>query len=79
MLEDACFMRSSPFGVMTTSGRAVTSSACLRSEVEVLRGRRAVDDADVLLRGELEEPLESRARVLRAVALVAVRQQQREP
>ena len=48
-------------------------------QVEVLRRRRAVRDADVLLRGELEEPLEPRARVLGAVPLVAVRQQEREP
>ena len=48
-------------------------------QVEVLRRGRAVGDADVVLRGELEEPLEPRARVLRAVALVAVREQQRQP
>ena len=48
-------------------------------QVEILRGGRAVGDPDVLLGGELQEPLEARARVLRAVALVAVRQQQREP
>ena len=39
-------------------------------QVEVLRGRRAVRDPDVLLRGELQEALEPRARVLRPVALV---------
>ena len=48
-------------------------------EVEVLRRGGAVRDADVLLRGELEEALEPRARVLGAVALVAVREQQRQP
>jgi hypothetical protein len=48
-------------------------------EVEVLRGRRAVGDADVLLRGQLEEPLEPRARVLGPVPLVAVREQERQP
>ena len=47
--------------------------------VEVLRGGRRVDDADVLLGGRLEEPLEPRARVLRPVALVAVREQERQP
>ena len=41
------------------------------------RGRR-VRDPDVLLRGELEEALEASARVLGAVALVAVRQQKRQ-
>ena len=58
--------------------------ACRRIErlaaeqVEVLPGCRAVDDADVVLRRKLQEPLETRARVLRAVAFVAVREQQRE-
>jgi hypothetical protein len=47
-------------------------------EVKVLRGRRQVGDADVLLRGELKEPLEPRARVLGTVAFVAVRKQQRQ-
>jgi len=36
----------------------------LAQQVEVLRRRRAVDDADVLLCRELQEPLESRARML---------------
>ena len=48
-------------------------------EVEVLRGRRAVGDPQVLLRGELQEAFEPRARVLRAVAFVRVRQEQRQP
>ena len=48
-------------------------------DMEVLGGGRAVDDADVLLRGELHEALEPGARVLRAVSLVAVRQEEGEP
>jgi hypothetical protein len=48
-------------------------------QVEVLRRRRAVRDADVLLRGELQEAFEPRTRVFRAVALVPVRQQQGQP
>ena len=47
-------------------------------QVEVLRPRRRVRNADVLLGGELEEAFETGARVLRAVALVAVREQQRQ-
>ncbi len=42
-------------------------------QVEVLRRRARGRDADVLLRCELEEALEPRARVLGPVALVAVR------
>ena len=70
--------RRSPFGVITTSGRAVASSACLRSRWKNCAGGRAVDDADVVLGGELEEALEPRARVLRSVALVAMRKEQGE-
>ena len=48
-------------------------------QVEVLGGGGAVRDPHVLLRGELQEPLEPGARVLGPVALVAVRQQERQP
>src|SRR5438270_9501932 len=48
-------------------------------EMEVLRRRRAIGDADVLLRRQLQEALEAGARMLGAVALVAVRKQQRQP
>ncbi len=48
-------------------------------KVEVLGRRRAVRDADVLLGCELEEALETGARVLGAVPLVPVRQQQGQP
>ena len=47
-------------------------------EVEVLRRRRQVGDADVALGGELQEALQARGGVLGARALVAVRQQQRQ-
>src|SRR5690349_19237995 len=48
-------------------------------QMEVLRGRRAVGDTDVALGAKGEEALEPRARMLGALAFVAVRQQQREP
>src|SRR5919201_2113194 len=47
--------------------------------MEVLPGGRAIGDADVLLGGELQEALQPRARMLGAVSLVAVWQEQREP
>ena len=47
-------------------------------KVEVLRRRGCVDDPDVLLCGQLEKPLEACARMLRSVALVAVRKKKRE-
>ena len=75
---DDSFRRRRPFGVMTTSGRALGSRPPAE-EMEVLRRRAGRNDADVLLGRELQEALEPRARVLGAVALVAVRQQQGEP
>jgi hypothetical protein len=48
-------------------------------QVEVLRRRRAGSRPGCCPRRELEEALEPRARVLGALALVAVRQQQRQP
>ena len=47
-------------------------------QVEVLSGGRAVDDADIVLGGLLQEPLQAGARVLGAAALIAVRQEQRQ-
>ena len=47
-------------------------------QMEILRGGRAVGDAQIDVGGRLEEPLDARARVIRPLALVAVRQQQHE-
>src|SRR6266480_2554808 len=47
-------------------------------DVEVLRRRGQVADLHVVLGAELEEALEARARVLGALALVAVREEQHE-
>jgi hypothetical protein len=57
---------------------ALPAAAPVAQQVEVLRGRRAVGDADVVLGGELEEPLEAGAGMLGALSLVAVRQQQHQ-
>ena len=46
--------------------------------MKVLRRRRAVRDADVAFRRELEEPLQSGAGMLRSLSLVAVREEQHE-
>ena len=72
--------RSRLFGVSTTSGSgSFTSSARLApQQVEVLRRRRAVRDAHVDVGGQLQEPFRPRARVVRPLAFVAVRQQQHE-
>ena len=60
--------------------RALLGDPRLAAEqVEVLGRRRRVGDADVALGGELQEALEPRRGVLGARALVAVRQQQRQP
>ena len=47
--------------------------------VEVIGGRRAVGDLHVVLGGKLQEAFEAGAGVLRALAFVAVRQQQTRP
>ncbi len=47
-------------------------------QVKVLRGRRAVHEAQVDARRRLQNPFGSGARVLRALPLVAVRQQEDE-
>src|SRR5712692_1128871 len=47
-------------------------------QVEVLRRRRAIGDADVALRAEREETLQSGARMLRALAFVSMGQEQRQ-
>ena len=47
--------------------------------MEVLRGSRAVDDLDIVLRAHREEALDARRRVLGPLSLVAVRQQQDQP
>src|SRR5262249_33667199 len=46
--------------------------------VEQLRGRGQVADLDVVARGELEEALDARTRVLGTLALVAMRQEEYE-
>ena len=74
----ACGRRSSDFGVMMTSGRCLAIARLAAQQVEVLRRRREVRDADVALGGELQEALEAGRGVLGARALVAVRQQQRQ-
>ena len=51
----------------------------LAEQVEVVGRRRAVGHPDVVLGGRLQEALDARRGVLGAVALVAVRQQHREP
>ena len=75
-VEDACFSRSSPFGVITTSGRAAASSACRRSRWKYCAAVVQFATRMFSCARELEEPLEPRARVLGPVALVAVRQEQ---
>ena len=65
------------FGVMRTSGLLERALHLPAQDVEVLRGRGEIADLHVVLGAELEEALEARAGMLRALAFVAVRQQQR--
>ena len=63
--------RSRLLGVSTTSGSgSIEQQRRLPAQqVEVLRGRRAVGDAQVDVGGELQETFRPRARVVRALAL----------
>jgi hypothetical protein len=66
-------------GVITMSGSgSVWSSGLPPQQVEVLRRGGAVGDAHVGVGGGVEEAFEPRARVIRPLAFVAVRQQQHQ-
>src|SRR4029077_6055850 len=54
----------------------VVEESLAAHEVKVLRGRRAVREAHVVVRAELQEAFDSRARVLRPRPVIAVGQQQ---
>ena len=71
-------MRRYRFGVKQTSGLRVGACDLAAQHVEVLRRGRRVDDPQVVLGAQREEPLDARARVLGALALEAVGEQQRE-
>ena len=70
--------RSRLFGVstMSGSGSTVQQRRLAAQQVEELRRGRAVGDADVDVGGELQEALRPRARVVRPLPFVRVRQQQ---
>ena len=61
----ACGRRSSDFGVMIDQRALLGDPRLAAQQVEVLRRRRQVRDADVALGGELQEALEARARSAR--------------
>ena len=77
--DAAAGRRSSDFGRHHDQWARIGMACLAAKEVEVLRRRRRVDDTDVALRAEGQEPLEPRGRMLRARALVAMRQEQRQP
>ena len=72
--------RSRLFGVSTKSGSGsqLEQRRLPAQQVEVLRRRRAVDEAQVDVGRRLQEALGTRARVLRSLAFVAVRQQEHQ-
>ncbi len=71
--------RRSDFGREDDERLAPGALHLAAEHVEELRGRREVADLDVVLGRELQEALDARARVLRPLALEAVRQEQDEP
>ena len=77
--DEALLARSRLLGVKMISGPLAVGQRLLAQQVEVVRGRAAVGDADVVLGRRLQEALDAGRGVLGPVALVAVRQQQGEP
>ena len=63
------------FGCISTSGRRGRAQRLAAQNVEVLRRRGRIRHEHVVLRAQLQEALETRARVLRPLPFVAVRQQ----
>src|SRR5213594_709725 len=66
------------FGAHEDEGLAEVAVHLTAESMEVLRRRGQVADLHVVLGAELEEPLQPRARVLRPLPLVAVRQEQHD-
>ncbi len=60
------------------SGRRTGDSALAAQQVEVVRGRRAGRHGHIVLRGQLQEALRTSGGMVRALALLPVRQQQRD-
>ena len=79
MCERVCFMRRPCFGVNTTSGLWRSLCTWRRSRWKYCAAVVALHDLHVVLGAQREEALDARRRVLGALALVAVRQQQHEP
>ena len=71
-------MRRYRLGVKHTRGTRRRRACLTPDDMEVLRRRRRVRDAHVVLGAEGEEPLDARTRVLGALALEPVGQQQRK-
>ena len=77
-VDTASLFRSSDFGRHDDQRLAEQADHLPAQQVEDLRRRGRLADLHVVLGAQLQEALEARRRVLRALPLVAVRQQQRE-
>ena len=66
------------FGVKTISGLRHASQRLPAKQVEILRGGGRLADLDIVARGELQIAFDTRAGMFRALAFIAVRQQQHE-
>ena len=76
--DAAALSRSIDLGVNTTSGRVRRECACQRSRWKYDAGVDGMRDRHVVLRAHLQEALDACRGVVRTLALVAVRQQQRD-
>ena len=70
--------RSMLLGVKTMSGLRQERQRLTAQQMEILRGGGGLADLNIVVRGELEVALDAGAGVLRALAFVAVGQQQGE-
>ena len=78
IVDTASLWRSSDFGVITTSGLRVVMRICRRIMWNACAGVVGVQTMHVVERAQLQEALQARGAVLRALAFVAVRQEQRQ-
>ena len=76
--DTASLWRSSDFGVITISGLRTARSICRRSMWNICAGVVGTHTCMLSQRAQLQEALEARGGMLRALAFVAVRQEQRQ-
>ena len=78
-VDEASGCRSMLFGLITTSGFLQLRIACRLSRWKCCARRRRLGYNHIVLRRELQKPLQPCARVLRSLAFVPMRKQHHQP